>query len=361
VSGGLVDWGLAGRIAVTVAGGDDGGRANGHAEPAILRPEGLEPVCAQALELVRSYSRLEPVGTIPAPEPVGRAEWSRGVLQTMRELATELERRGTLDINLPGPLGRIGRSVVGVGLATEVGVAAGYAARRVLGQYDVSLLGPDRPARLLFVVPNLTGAAASMEVDSGDFVRWVALHETTHAVQFASAPWLRDHLGGLIRRLLGGAVTEVSIGQLVRRVARDPKGAVASFARGDAAKALLGESQAPVLERIQATMTVIEGHAEHVMDGAADEFVGDVAGLRAKLEARRRQRGPLETILSKILGLDLKLRQYELGKGFCDEVTAEGGIEALNRIWDGSDAMPSEAELRDPGSWLERIRTGVTQ
>lgn len=358
MSAGLVDWGLAGRIAVTVAGGGDSDRPNDR-EPAIVRREGLEPVCAEALVLVRAYSRLEPVGAVPGPEPVGRAEWSKGVLETMRELATELERRGSLEINLPGPFGRIGRSVVGAGLATEVGVAAGYAARKVLGQYDVSLLGPERPARLLFVVPNLTGAAAAMEIDPGDFVRWVALHETTHAVQFTSAPWLRDHLGGLIRRLIGGAATEVSLGRLMRRIASDPRGAISSFARGDAARALLGESQVPVLERIQATMTVIEGHAEHVMDGAAEDFVADVAGLRAKLEARRRQRGPLETILSRILGLDLKLRQYELGKSFCDEVTAEGGIEALNRIWDGPDAMPSDAELRDPGSWLERIRTAA--
>ena len=359
MSAALVDWGLAGRIAVSVAGGDDSG-GNGRAHPAILRPEGLEPVCAEALDLVRRYSRLEPTGPIPGPEAVGRAEWSKGVLETMRELATELERRGTFDVSLPGPFGRIGRSVLGVGLATEVGVAAGYAARRVLGQYDLSLLGPERPARLLFVAPNLTGAAAAMEIDAGEFVRWVALHETTHAVQFASAPWLREHLGALIRRLLGGAASELSLGQLVRRLVRDPREAVSAFARGDAAKALLGKSQAPLLERIQATMTVIEGHAEHVMDGAAEDFVADVAGLREKLEARRRQRGPLETILSRILGLDLKLRQYELGKRFCDEVTAEGGIEALNRIWDGPGAMPSEAELRDPGSWLERIRTGAT-
>lgn len=359
MSASLVDWRLAERIAVAVAGGEDGGPGIDASGPAILRPENLEPVCSRALELVRGYALLDPVGEIPGPEPVGRASWSRGVLGTLRELAAELERTGALEISLPGPLGRIARSLVGVGTATEVGLAAGYAARRVLGQYDVALVGAERPPRLLFVVPNLTGAAAEMEVEPDSFVRWVALHETTHALQFAAAPWLRDHLGGLIRELLTGAAAQVSLGELARRLARDPKGAVSSFMRGDIAKALVGDRQAPLLERIQATMTVVEGHAEHVMDGAAADFVPDVAGLRRKLEGRRTQRGPLETMLARLLGLDLKLRQYRLGKEFCDEVATEGGIEALNCIWEAPDGLPTTAELERPREWLERTRAGV--
>jgi coenzyme F420 biosynthesis associated uncharacterized protein len=354
----VVDWRVAERIAVAVAGGED---APGDATPSILRPQGFEAVCAAALELAGSYARLEPLAPIPPPELVGRAEWSRGVLATLGELTAELERSGSFEVSLPGPLGRIARSLLGIGAGTEVGLAAGYAARRVLGQYDIDLLGVERPPRLLFVVPNLTATAAELEIEIDDFVRWVALHENTHALQFAAAPWLRDHLGELIRGLLSGAGAQVSLGGLARRVARDPRGAVSSFLRGDIAKAMVGEAQAPTLDRIQATMTVVEGHAEHVMDGAGGDFVPSVEALRAKLDRRRSRRGPLETIIARMLGLDLKLRQYRQGKAFCDEVVREAGIDGLNRVWTGPDALPSAAELERPQAWLERHRVAVAR
>ncbi len=241
------------------------------------------------------------------------------------------------------------RSVIGAATGTEVGLAAGYAARRVLGQYDLPIVGPDRAPRLLFVAPNLAGAAADLGVETEPFVRWVALHETTHAIQFAVAPWLRDELGGLVRRLLSGAAANVRISDLLRRAVSDPRGAVSGLLRGDIARAIAGPEQLPTLDRIQATMTVIEGHAEHVMDAAAAEFVPDVEGLRRRLESRRSSRGPLETIVGRLLGLDLKLRQYRLGKSFCDEVAAQGGAEALNRVWDGPGLAPDPRRAGQPG------------
>jgi len=352
VSDSLVDWHLAERVAVAVAGSGDGSDG---ASPAALSATRLERTCARALELVSGYGRLELEAPIPRGEPVDRAAWSRGALGTIRGFAHELEGHGSLDVSLPGPMGRLARSLLGAGTATEIGLAAGYAARRVLGQYDVALLGPERPPRLLFVAPNLHHAASELDVELERFVRWVALHETTHAVQFSAAPWLRDHLGGLIRGLLGGAADRVSVGDLARRLVRDPRGALSGFLRGDIAKALVGPEQAPTLDRIQAAMTVIEGHAEHVMDSAAPGFVDDVEGLRRRLKARRARRGPLEVVFGRLLGMDLKLRQYELGKRFCDAVAAEAGIEALNRVWLGPESLPALEELHEPLAWVDRV------
>lgn len=350
----LVDWGLAEGVARRVGGAGD---ADVRARPAGLAPEALGAVCAEAEGLIRSYSLLDPEARLPPPEAVGRAEWSRGALATLRGLADELQREHGVEVNLPGPLGGIARKVVGAATGTEVGVAAGYAARRVLGQYDVTIAGPPRPARLLFVAPNLTAGAEQLEVDFDSFLRWVALHETTHAIQFAEAPWLRDHLGGLIRSLITGATQGLGLQDLLRRLVSNPRGTLSTLLRGDLAKAIAGPEQAPTLDRIQATMTVIEGHAEHVMDAAAADFVPDVETLRDRMSARRASRGPLETIAARLLGLDLKLRQYELGKAFCDAVVAEGGIAALNRVWSGPDAIPSPDELSRPDAWLERIAT----
>jgi coenzyme F420 biosynthesis associated uncharacterized protein len=354
MSDSLVDWRLARRVAAGVAGSPDGAERRA----AALRPEALAASCARAEELVRGYARLDPVTAIPGPEAIGRREWSEAVLGTLRELALEIERESDLGVSLPGPFGRVARSLLGAATGTEVGLATGYAARRVLGQYDVALVGAERPARLLFVTPNIAGFAAEIDTALDPFVRWVALHETTHALQFAAAPWLREHLGGLVRRLLSGVMEGAGLSDLLRRIISSPKDAISSFLRGNLAAAIAGAEQAPLLDRIQATMTVIEGHAEHVMDAAAADFVPGVGELRRRIERRRSGRGPVETIVGRVLGLDLKLRQYRLGKGFCDAVAERGGVDALNRIWSGPDALPDLAELEAPALWLERIGAG---
>jgi coenzyme F420 biosynthesis associated uncharacterized protein len=352
----LVDWGLAERVSLRVAGAAD---ADAHRPDPSVESASLAGVCDEAERLILAYSQLDPAGELPAPEAVGRAEWARSVLDMLGGLTDELQREQGLELSLPGPLGGIARSVVRVAAGTEVGVASGYAARRVLGQYDISIVGPARPPRLLFVAPNIQNAAGELDVALEPFVRWVTLHETTHAIQFASAPWLREHLGGLVRELLDSAASGVGISDLARRVVSDPRAALSGFLRGDIARTLAGPEQAAILDRIQAAMTVIEGHAEHVMDAAAAEFVPGVEILRERLESRRASRGPLETIIGRILGLDLKLRQYELGKAFCDGVVERGGAGSLNRIWDGPESLPAPDELRRPEAWLERTATSV--
>src|SRR5687768_10142873 len=184
----MVDWELAGGIARRVGGA---GEADARRLPDGLAAGALAETCFEAEGLIRSYSGLDPEATLPRPEAVGRGEWSRAALATLRGLADELQREHGIEINLPGPLGGMARSVVAKATGAEVGVAAGYAARRVLGQYDLAIVGPDRPARLLFVAPNLTASASELGVEVDPFLRWVALHEMTHAIQFASAPWLR--------------------------------------------------------------------------------------------------------------------------------------------------------------------------
>ena len=347
----LVDWALAGRISSRVAGADE---ADARPVDPPLDARALAATCEEAERLVRAYSSLDPAGALPEPEAVGRGQWSGSVLTTLRGLAEELQREHGVEVSLPGPLGGVARSVVRVGAATEVGVASGYAARRVLGQYDLSVVGPERPPRLLFVAPNIQAAAGELDVELEPFVRWVALHETTHAIQFAAAPWLRDHLGGLIRQLLQGAASGLGIPDLARRLASDPRGALKGLLRGDIARAIAGPEHAPILDRLQATMTVIEGHAEHVMDAAATKFVPGVEDLRERLERRRASRGPIESIVARLIGLDLKLRQYERGKAFCDAVAERGGPEALNRVWAGPECLPGPDELDQPDAWLER-------
>jgi coenzyme F420 biosynthesis associated uncharacterized protein len=352
---GFVDWKMAERVALGLGGNGDA--------PGPFDQDALDSACAEALTLVVDYTRLRPAGELPRPELVDRAEWARLGLRTLRELSRELERRVADGLSLPGPLGGLSRSVAGAAAGAEAGIAVGYGARNVLGQYDVAL-GPasERRPRLVFVGPNLAAAHAQLGEDPHLFLRWIAIHENTHAIQFASVPWLRIHLAELLEELISGASARLdvgSLGELARRLLRsDPRAIVRTVLRGDLARVLASPEQSLTLDRLQAAMSVIEGHAEHVMDAAAARLDPGYARLRERLEARRASRGGLGEVILRMLGLELKLRQYRVGKAFCDMVVAEAGIEGLNLVWRAPDALPSLAELEQPRGWLNRVGAG---
>ncbi len=346
----LVDWSLAQRIAVGLAGA---GAASGPFDQAAV-----DSACADAEILVTGYAGLDPRRPLPAPELIDRTEWSRLAIRSLRELSGALERRIAAGIRLPGPFTGLGRSLAGAAAAAEAGVAIGYAARKVVGQYDLALIGPERTPRLVFVGPNLASAHAQLGEDADLFLRWIALHEVTHAVQFDSVPWLRSHLAGLLDRLIEGAsarLDQTSLGAIAKRLfAGDPRATIRALMRGELPRLLAGPDQARTLDALQATMAVIEGHAEHVMDAAAEQLDPGYARLRIALEARRANRGGLDEVIARLLGMELKLRQYRLGKAFCDTVAREAGVDGLNGVWRGPEALPTVAELERPLDWLRR-------
>ena len=195
----LVDWALAERLALALAG--DGPRWRGTEDE--LRAES-----ERAAHLVRRYTGLRPRDRLPAAELVGRAEWARTNLASFREMSGEVERTLAERMQESGSSGGIGQTLARAATGAEVGLTLGYLAQKVVGQYDVALIGPTREPRLLFVAPNLSSAQQRLDVDRELFLSWIALHETTHAVQFAAVPWLRPHLGGIavraVRRRGGG-------------------------------------------------------------------------------------------------------------------------------------------------------------
>jgi coenzyme F420 biosynthesis associated uncharacterized protein len=346
----LVDWRLAQRIAVGLAGSESGTGRFGQGA--------LDDACAEALSLVTDYTGLAPSGTLPAPELVDRAEWAHLGVGSLRELSSELEGRIADGITLPGALGGVARAVAGATAATEAGVAVGYAARKVLGQYDIALMGGERAPRLVFVGPNLATAHAELGEEAELFLRWIAIHETTHSVQFAAVPWLRSHLVELLNRVISGAserLDQASLGEAARRLFRsDPRATVRAVMRGDLPRLLAGPHQERALDALQAAMSVIEGYAEHVMDAVGERLDPGYARLRSRLEARRANRSGLAEVIARLLGLEMKMRQYRLGKAFCDRIAAEAGIATLNDVWRAPAALPTVAELERPKDWLAR-------
>ena len=345
---GVIDWRLANSVARMVA----------SATPAPDVPmtgfaSEVDAFAARSAELVSGYTGLDGGGALPSPETVDRGGWAATNLGSMRSVLDPVaDRVGGGAGPLSGPL----RALTGTLLAVEVGALSGFLAARVLGQYEFPVLDPDVPARLLFVGPNLAAAAKSLDADDQALTRWVALHETTHALQFGGVPWLRAHLASRVGELVSGLDVDVDLRKVLRMPgAADLRALVETVRRGELITLVAGPQRRALLDELQATMALLEGYAEHVMDAVGEQVLPDLDALRSGLERRRRERSGFFRLLEKLIGLDLKLRQYEQGKAFCDAVVAEGGIEGLNRAWAHPENLPTLADLDDPSGWLRRV------
>jgi coenzyme F420 biosynthesis associated uncharacterized protein len=358
-----IDWRAAQRIGERIAGSPpDGG----------VQVGSLEPLAHDFAKRVSAYSGLPAPSELPALETVDRPEWIAANLRTMRPLLAPLaERVGGRAGPLAGPL----RSATGFLLGAQVGALTGVLSQRVLGQYDLVLLDDSVPPRLLLLAPNLALTARNLGVDRDELVAWVAIHEITHAVQFSAAPWLRDHLGGMLRELIEGLQVTLGArppdpgqgagaGQPAAEDTRRPKlpdpGELLQLLdrarRGEFLRLTLGEDRWQLVERMQAAMSLIEGHAEHTMDAVGAELLPSLPRLRTALNRRREARPLPWRVLERLLGLELKLRQYEIGRRFCDAIVADAGPRALAGAWSEPAALPTMDELREPARWLRRTR-----
>ena len=347
----MVDWSLARQVADLSAGPDD---------PAAYDVD-LATVCAEIEGPVADYTRLELGEPMPAPELVSRSQWAAANLVSLSELLDPVAARLDDRLSFAGPLAGALRVGAAATVAAEAGLVMGYVSHRVLGQYDVSLLGGDRSPRLLFVAPNLRRAVSDMEVEQAAFERWICAHEVTHVYQFQGVPWLRDHLSALVREYLQSVEVRIDRGAAGGLPSiPSPGRLVETFREGGLAALIQTREQRSVMARLQSAMAVIEGHSEHVMDSLGERLIPDLPALRAAMARRRRARSAPHRVVERLLGLDLKLAQYELGKSFCDAVVERGGIEALNAVWREPAALPDERELRDPAAWLERAGQPAT-
>jgi coenzyme F420 biosynthesis associated uncharacterized protein len=342
----MVDWSLARQVARLAAGSGDEGPPRAD----------VDAICAEMEGHVAAYTQLVPATPLPAPELLSRGEWASVNLDSLAGLLDPVAARLDARLEFAGPLAGALKAGAAATLAAEAGLVIGYVAQRVLGQYEVSLLGGDAPPRLLFVAPNLRRAVRELDVDAEAFHRWICAHELTHVFQFEGVEWLREHLSGMVRRYLSTVEVRIERGAAGGLPSLpDPARLVEAFREGGLAALVQTREQRALMARMQAAMAVVEGYSEHVMDAIAAEAIPGHEGLRAAMDARRRSRSAPERLIERLLGLDLKMRQYEQGKAFCDEVVRAGGMTALKRVWSSPDALPSERELQQPADWLARV------
>jgi coenzyme F420 biosynthesis associated uncharacterized protein len=349
----FVDWRTAQRIGELIAGSPAHGGVSARS---------IEPRAHGFASRVSAYSGLQPTSELPALEVVDRSAWIAANLKTMRPMLAPLTEKLSTQ---KGMLGAPMRAASGLMLGAQVGALTGVLSQRVLGQYDLALLDASVTPRLLLLGPNLAQAARNLGVDRDELVLWVTIHEITHAVQFSGAPWLREYLGGMLMELIEGmqvSVADKSQGKSwSERLPKLPEPGelremVERARRGELLRLTLGEDRWQLVERMQAAMSLIEGHAEHTMDVIGVELLPSLERLRAAMNRRRSDRGLPWRVLERLMGLELKMRQYETGRRFCDAVVADGGAEMLARAWSGPQALPTTAELEQPTLWLARMR-----
>ncbi|MFG2997303.1 zinc-dependent metalloprotease [Streptomyces sp. NPDC048340] len=362
----MVDWNLAVATATRlVRPGPEVSRDEARAVVAELRRH------ARTSERhVREFTRMLPENSGVPDTPVlvvDRAGWVKANVAGFRELLAPLlgkmqERRA----GTPGAavLGAVGGKVTGV----ELGMLLSFLASRVLGQYEtfapVTRDLPGSPAgggRLLLVAPNIVHVERELGVDPHDFRLWVCLHEETHRTQFTAVPWLREHLEGEIQTFLGATeVDPMTVLERLREAAQSFAGARPDAERGDEGRSLVELVQTPeqreVLARLTAVMSLLEGHADFVMDGVGPEVVPSVAEIREKFQQRRASgAGRLDAALRKLLGLDAKLRQYRDGERFVRAVVGQVGMDGFNRVWTSPNTLPTKAEIARPADWVARV------
>ncbi|WP_077090522.1 zinc-dependent metalloprotease [Mycobacterium rhizamassiliense] len=306
----------------------------------------LASSAAKAEPLVRDVTGLIADGGIPAARVVDRVEWVSAAAESMRLMVNGAEKpRGFLTGRITG---------------AQTGAVLAFVSSGILGQYDP--FAADREGCLLLVYPNVIAVERQLRIDPADFRLWVCLHEVTHRVQFTANRWLTDYMSQALALLTRDAGDD--IGQVAGRLADYVRNR--GLGTGDAdggtsgilgvVRAVQSEPQREALDQLLVLGTLLEGHADHVMDAVGPMAVPSVTTIRRRFDERRhRKQPPLQRLLRALLGLDAKLDQYTRGKAFVDHVVGKVGMTRFNAVWSSPETLPLPAEIEEPQRWIDRV------
>jgi coenzyme F420 biosynthesis associated uncharacterized protein len=340
--GGAVDWQFA---------ADIGGRLARPEPPATeyTRRQAIDELssASRAAEPpVRDVTRLSTNGPVPEARVIDRPEWIRAATDSMRVM--------TGGSTGGGSKGFLTGRVTGA----QTGAVLAFVSSGILGQYDpFSVAG----GVLLLVYPNVIAVERQLRVAPADFRLWVCLHEVTHRVQFTANPWLAGYMSGTLGVLTQDAGEDVAavagrLGTLVRDRRKGVDDGPNSAGILGFMRALQSEPQRKALDQLLVLGTLLEGHADHVMDAVGPAVVPSVATIRRRFEERRqRKQPPVQRVLRALLGIDAKMAQYTRGKAFVDHVVGRVGMDRFNVVWTGPETLPLPDEIDDPRRWIDRV------
>ena len=337
--GRTVDWGFAATVGQRLA--RPGPPSTDYTRRQVV--DNLASAAKAAEPPVRDVTGLHTDGVVPDARIVDRRGWIRAATESMRVMTGGTDK----------PRGVISGRVTGA----QTGAVLAFVASGILGQYDPFNDG----GCLLLVYPNVIAVERQLRVEPSDFRLWVCLHEVTHRVQFTANPWLSGYMSQAL-----GVLTQESSDDVARVVGR-----LADFARsrGESSqddpnsagilgllRAVQSEPQREALDQLLVLGTLLEGHADHVMDAVGPVVVPSVSTIRSRFDERRhRKQPPLSRVLRALLGIDGKLSQYTRGKAFVDHVVDRVGMERFNTVWTGPDTLPRPLEIEYPQRWIDRV------
>jgi coenzyme F420 biosynthesis associated uncharacterized protein len=341
-----IDWALAERVARRFAGREPLA-ASYLAES--LRDD-FESVTTQAEGLVADYTGLRAPGPARA-QVVNRASWVEANISSMSRLLQPLTAR--VGARMAGSrVAPIGRRVAG----TETGVLLGYLAQRVLGQYDLLVLDDDASADAVYYVGvNILALEKRFAFRPRDFRLWIAIHEVTHRAQFTGVPWMKSYYLSLVESTLQSIDPDPRrLVQALARAADEFRNGRNPLDDGGLVALLASAEQRGALANVQALMSLLEGHGNSVMNQLGREHVAGQARMARVLQQRRQSSG-MAAFLQKLVGLESKMRQYEVGEAFVAAVEREAGPRGIDAAWRGPESLPTVDELSRPLEWLARV------
>jgi coenzyme F420 biosynthesis associated uncharacterized protein len=346
---GQVDWGFAkatGRR--LVAAGPQVTPAQAAAVVASLR-QAAERSRGPVAETSRMHASSEASPVLIVDRP-GWIDANVDSLQSMLEpvLAAVLTKRKPWT----QPPSNLAQEVGGKVTGAEAGALMSFFASKILGQYD---LAPGGTPRLLLVAPNVLQTESEIGVDPDDFRLWVCLHEETHRVQFTAVPWLRQHVIDSARKLsVDLAPNPEELIEKLQQLAQSLPDALRSGGKGLIDIFVTPEQRAQ-MARVTAIMSLLEGHADVVMDDVGPAVVPSVRHIRDKFEKRRNEVAGVDKILRRLLGLEAKMRQYRDGAVFVRAVTDRVGTDGFNAVWTSPETLPLPEEIESPATWVRRV------
>ncbi len=351
----LIDWEQARKVALRVSQWEQAPILN-----RALRREQYSYLVARSEPLIEQYLGVSLPQAASRVYVFDRREWLEANFTSFEQLFQPIEemyqRNGSTHRPLNVLMGDFNGRVIGV----QIGILLGFLGRRVLGQYDLSLLSPDpaAPGALYFVEPNIARVQTQLGLNDEDFRLWIALHETTHAFEFEAYPWVREHFNGLLHQYFEQLNAQIEnlgggLATFITRIVQN---------WGNSShwiEVMLTPQQRVIFDQLQALMSLVEGYSNHIMNAIGRQLLPSFEQIEQRVAQRQKTRTLLEQLFNRVTGMDLKLAQYQQGEAFVNAIVSARGIEFAGHVWERAENLPTLEEIRNPERWLARMDATV--
>lgn len=350
----LLDWEKA-RMMAHRMNPETGNTAAWHQEWTIY----YRNLVSRTVPIIEDYTQTKLPRNLDTVEAVTRSEWVDANITSFKDLFEPIEKLNRDAVRRSNLFSQV---VMGSAnqllVSSELGLLLGYLARRVLGQYDMALMGKEviPTGKLYFVEPNISHIVNTLNIQGDEFRLWIALHESTHAFEFESHTWVRQHFNAILERYFSYITDDLSkiasnggLNGFVQRFKQNNTPGTAWLER------IMTPEQRKLFNELQALMSIIEGYSNHVMNAVGVKLMPSYEQIKGKIEGRQKEQSIIDKLFARLTGLNIKMEQYRMGETFIDEVVKQKGIVFANQMWERPEYVPTLEELKNPAIWIKRL------